>query len=164
VSGIYESAPVENVVTALNRILDLQVRCIHDTKGMILTSVGDAILAVWTPSHVKPSHAELAFGCGRKILERWPEVQSQLEVSFQLRIALATGKMTGDLIAQRFQVVGAPCTTAKRLMDLADVPRRSQMLYTSETLQLIAPPTQSRQVAKIGRSSGEELAVFEFTA
>jgi class 3 adenylate cyclase len=145
---------------AMNTRFVFHAQCIQDNGGVILQSTGDAILAVWEPSRLSPSHAELALATGRKVLKDLRRINSESGIEIHLRIALGTGKMTGDWIGGRFQVVGAPYAVVQRL-DQMDFPRRSQVLYTSETLDCIAQKEASEPIGKIKGVSGQDVPVFE---
>ena len=134
---------------------------IKNTGGLIVTSVGDAVLAVWGPFFVSPSHAELALTCGRKILERLREAQGKSRFSYSLRIVLATGKLAGTSLGGRFQVLGDPLAIAKRL-ETFQISKRSQILCTSETLAHIPSGARPEPVGHVKGASGDEVAVFEF--
>jgi class 3 adenylate cyclase len=135
-------------------------QCIQDSGGAIIQSVGDAILAVWEPSRLTPSHADLALATGRKVLRGLRQINSETGIEIHLRITLGTGKMTADWIGGRFQVVGAPYAVAQRL-DQMDFPRRSQLLYTSETLDYITQKETCEAIGKIKGASGQDVPVFE---
>jgi class 3 adenylate cyclase len=158
-----EGMSPEPLIRAMNTSFVSHAQCIHDSGGVVIQSVGDAILAVWEPSQLAPSHAELALATGRKVLRGVPQTNSETGIEFHLRIALATGKMTADWIGGRFQVVGAPYAVAQRLVQM-NIPRRSQLLYTSETLDYVAQKEPSEPIGQIKGVSGEDVPVFEFTA
>src|SRR5436190_3883593 len=107
--GICEGMSPEAITRTMNAISHCSSRCIHESRGVIVQSSGDAILAVWEPT---PSHAELALETGKRVLALRRQVQSETGIELHLRIALATGTMTGDWIGGRFQVVGAPYAAA----------------------------------------------------
>jgi hypothetical protein len=81
--------------------------------------------------------------------------------SLDLSIRIATGKMTGAMIAGSLQFVGDPRITIKRLESLK-TPKRSQMLYTSETLAHLSKSTSPKPVGQIKSAGGNEVPVFEF--
>ncbi len=138
----------------------------HDTikgaGGLIVTSVGEAVLAVWGPSFTAPSHAELALACGRKILECLRGSQEKSKFSYSLRVVLATGKLAGRSVGGKFQVFGDPLAVAKRLEAL-QISKRSQILCTSETLAYIPADVSSQPVGRVKGVTGNEVAVFEFS-
>jgi class 3 adenylate cyclase len=160
-----EVSPLD-VIEVMGRILELERRCIGESGGfMPYTGVGEVILAVWRASGSSRSHAELAVETGRKILAELERVQTETGLSLQVRVAVTTGKMTIDSIGGRPQVFGAPFTTAKRLLELLELPvaRRSHILCTSETLELISARPPSDSIATVRGCSGQDVQVFEFT-
>lgn len=161
--NVCEGISPEALARAMNTGFSFQAQCIQDRGGVIVQSVGDAILAVWEPSRLAPSHAELALATGRKLLSRRQPINFGAGIEYHLRIAVATGTMTGDWIGGRFQVVGAPHAVAQRLQQM-DVPRRSQLLCTSETLDYVAQIESSEAVGRIKGVSGDEVPVFELIA
>ena len=70
--------------------------------------------------------------------------------------------MSGGLIARRHHIAGAACTTARRLQGL-DLPQRTSMLYTSETLAFVEGEVQTTApVARFTRTTGKEVEVYEY--
>ena len=70
--------------------------------------------------------------------------------------------MAGGSIMGRQQIVGVACTTAKRLQEL-DLPRRTSMLYTHETLALVEGEIlRTGPVARFTRTTGEAVEVYEY--
>ena len=96
------------------------------------------------------------------ILAESQRVQAETGFSLQVRIAVTTGRMTVNTIGGRPQVFGAPFTTAQRLLELPVV-RRSHLLCTSETLELIYSRPPSDVIATIRGCAGQDVPVFEFT-
>ena len=158
--NVCEGMSPEALVRAMNTSFVSHAQSIQDSGGLIIQSIGDAILAVWEPSRLAPSHADLALATGRKVLRGLRQINSETGIEIHLRIALGTGKMTGDWIGGRFQVVGAPYAVAQRL-DRMDFPRRSQLLYTSETLDCVSQKEASEPIGKIKGASGQDVPVFE---
>ena len=157
-AATWEIYPLE-LIQVMGRILEAERRCIRESDGLMpYTGVGEVILGVWS----SPSHAHVAVETARKILAESRKVQTGTGFSFQVRVAVTTGKMTVDTIGGSPQVFGPPFTTAKRLLDSA-VPRRSNVLCTSETLELVPDRARSDSIAMIRGCSGQEVPVFEFT-
>jgi len=157
-----EINPLE-LIEVMGRILEAERRCIQETDGFVpYTGVAEVIMAVWGSSSSGSSHADFAVETGRKILAESRRVQSKTGFLLQVRLAVTTGKMTVTTIGGRHQVYGGPFTTAQRLLELA-VRRRSHLLCTSETLDLVSarPPLDS--IATIRGCSGQDVPVFEFT-
>ena len=135
--------------------------CIRELGGLIVSSTGDAVLAVWGPSFVAPSHAELALACGRKILERLQKGSENSKFSYSLRIILATGQLDGRSVGGRFQVFGQPLAVAKRLEAL-QISKHSQILCTSETLACIPTGNSSDPIGQIKGAEGNDVMVYAF--
>jgi class 3 adenylate cyclase len=151
------------LIEIMGRILESERRCIHESDGfMPHTGVGEVILAIWRSSGSSSSHADLAVETGRKILAESQRVQAGTGFSLGVRVAVATGKMTVATIGRRQQIYGAPFTTAQRLLELP-VPRRSHLLCTSETLEVVSARPPSDSIATIRGYSGQDVPVFEFT-
>jgi class 3 adenylate cyclase len=150
------------LATEMNTTFAATHDIISDAGGLIVTSVGDALLAVWGPSFVAPSHAELALACGRKILECLRVAQGKSKLPYSLRIVLATGKLAGRSVGGRFQVSGDPLAVAKRLETL-QISKRGQILCTSETLAHIPSGVRSEPVGRVKGAAGNEVTVFEFS-
>lgn len=150
------------LATVMNATFSGTHDIIKDAGGLIVTSVGDAVMAVWGPSFIAPSHAELALACSRKVLERLRVAQGKNKLSYSLRIVLATGKLAGRSVGGRFQVFGDPLAAAKRLETLA-VAKLGHILCTSETLAHIPSGVSSEPVGRVKGSAGNEVAVFEFS-
>jgi class 3 adenylate cyclase len=159
-SRIHEGISSEELAKAMNQFLGPQIRLANDHGGFVLM-IGDGILAAWGSSFSNPSHAEVAFQVGRSILSEVNREDRDGGVCFNVRIALATGKITGALIGGRIQVVGTPFTTAKRLLEL-EITRRPHLLCTSETLNLVPDMQPPEPIARVRGCEGEEVAVFEF--
>src|SRR5258708_40254889 len=117
------------------------------------------MVAVWGTSYSSHSTADVAFRAGRKILANLQPGSRETAISFQLRIALTTGKMTAGFVGGRTQVVGAPFATAKRLLEL-EIPRRTHLLCTTETLEHVSHRPHSDPIAQVRGCSGKEVAVF----
>jgi class 3 adenylate cyclase len=157
-----EINPLE-VIEVMGRILEAERRCIQEGDGfMPYTGVAEVMMAVWGSSASGSSHADLAVETGRKILAESRRVQAETGLSLQVRVAVTTGKMTVTTVGGRHQLYGGPFTTAKRLLELA-VPRRSHLLCTSETLELLSARPPSDSIATIRGCSGQDVPVFEFT-
>ena len=151
------------LIEIMGRILESERRCIHESDGfMPYTGVGEVILAIWRSSGSSPSHADLAIETARTILAESQRVQDGTGFSLPVRVAVATGKMTVATVGGRQQVYGAPFTTAQRLLELP-VPRRSHLLCTSETLELVSARPPADSIATVRGCSGQDVPVFEFT-
>jgi class 3 adenylate cyclase len=160
--NIEEGIDPEALATAMNSNFAATHRLIEESGGLIVDSTGDAVLAVWVPSFVKPSHAELAFDCARKILKQMQENQGKSRLTTSLRIVLATGKLAGRSIGGRFQVFGDPLAVAKRLEGLK--PRKhGRVICTSETLAYIPGAQPAEPVGHVKGVSGQDVPVFEFS-
>jgi len=159
--GSLEGCGAEVFASHVNRVVDIQVRAVHETAGVFLGFGADISIAYWHPTNTKPSHGELALACGLRILKEFRRLQSNEPFSMNIRIALGTGDMSGDLIAGRIQVVGPAWNTARQLMDLGR-PQGSSMLCTQETLD-IAPSlaVPLRSAGRIQHGSGKEVDVYE---
>jgi class 3 adenylate cyclase len=156
--GTSKISPLE-LTEVMGRVLELERRCIQESDGfMPYSGVAEVMLATWS----SPSHATVALETGRRILAESKRVRTESGFSFQVRVGVTTGKMTVDIVGGRPQVYGAPFTTAQRLLALT-APRRSQLLCTSETLELVPhrPPLDS--IASVQGWSGQDVRVFEFT-
>src|SRR5688572_3009510 len=114
-AAVSEGMSPEFLARVMNTGSGFQAQCIHDSGGVIFQSIGDAILAVWEPSRLAPSHAELALATGRTVLRGLRQINAETGIEIHLRIALGTGEMGADWIGGRFQVVGAPYAVAQRL-------------------------------------------------
>ena len=157
-ASVPEISPV-GLIEVMNRILEAEHRCIHESGGfMPYTGVGEVLLAVWSC----PSHAAVALETGRRILAESQRVQAETGFSFQVRVGVTTGTMTVDTVGGRPQVYGAPFTTAQLLLALP-VPHGSQLLCTSETLELVPDQSPVDSIATVQGCSGQEVRVFEFT-
>jgi class 3 adenylate cyclase len=156
-SGALEGRHPKEILPVLGDVERVCARSIEESSGRVL----ETGLALWLPSLLEPSHALLAFRCGAAICRRLCEPKSS-DPWPCVRITLGTGTMAGGFILGRYNLVGVACTTAKRLQGL-DLPRRTSMLYTPETLALVegeAPRTGP--VARFTRTTGEEVEVYEY--
>ena len=161
-AAVSEINPLE-LIEVMGRILEAERRCIHEADGfMPYSGVAEVMMAVWGSSASGSSHADFAVETGRKILAESRRVRAETDFSLQIRLAVTTGKMTVTTIGGRHQVYGGPFTTAQRLLELA-VPRRSHLLCTSETLELVSARPPSDSIATIRGCSGHDVPVFEFT-
>ncbi len=157
-SGSMPEMTPEDLAEVMGRILAAQRRCIQESDGfMPYPGVGEWMLGVWSG----PSHAAVALETGRRMLAESKRLQTETGISLQFRVGVTTGRMIVETVGRRPQVYGAPFTTAQRLLALA-VPGRSQLLCTSETLELVPdrPPLDS--IAAVQGCSGQEVRVFEF--
>jgi class 3 adenylate cyclase len=159
----FEGMNADELALMMNESAGLVPEAINANNGFVLSFIGDAALAFWPPSHTNSSHANEAFTCGSKILSAFLSLQKMRPGSFGIRIALGTGDMTVGVIGGKLQAVGRAVATADRLIKL-DLPRRSSILCTEETLQLIpdaAIPAQATM--QLQRSYGTAVNVYEFT-
>ncbi len=150
-------SPLE-LAEGMGRTLEAGRRCIHESEGFMPYGVDGMMLAVWT----SPSHGAIALETGRRILAESKRIQTESGFSLQLRVGVTTGKLILDTVGGHPQVYGAPFATAQRLLALA-VPRRSQLLCTSETLELVADRPTSDPIATVQGCSGQQVQVFELT-
>jgi class 3 adenylate cyclase len=161
--GVFEGMNVDELASIMNESAALVPATINANNGFVWNFIGDAALAYWHPSHTNPSHAKEAFTCGSEILRAFQRLQKTRAASFGIRVALGTGDMTVSVIGGKLQAVGRAVATANRLLKL-DLPRRSSMLCTEETLQMIPdasiPPKATLQLQ---RSYGTVVNVYEFT-
>jgi class 3 adenylate cyclase len=151
----------QELLSVLGDVVGVCARSVEESSGRVLQSIGGAGRALWLPSPSEPSHALRAFRCGASICRRLSQPKP-LDPGPCVRIALGTGAMVGGFTLGRYQLVGSACTTAKRLHGL-DLPRRTSMLYTSETLAFVegeAPRTGP--VARFTKTTGEEVEVYEY--
>jgi class 3 adenylate cyclase len=156
----FERLHPENALSALGDVVDVYARSIEEFSGRVLNNVGDAGLAFWLHSPLE-THALLAFRCGASICKRLSQPKSP-DLRPYVRFSLGTGGIAGGLITGRPHIVGVACTTAKRLREL-DLPRRTSMLYTSETLAFLEGETPlTAPVARLTRTTGEEVEVYEY--
>jgi hypothetical protein len=143
-----------------NRVFECVTRHLMESDVLIAHS-GDVIAGCWGPIHTVPSHASLAFVCGKRILRSIAAINRDLDFPAHVRLALGTGQMTTAAIAQRLQCVGIAPSTANRLADV-NLPKRTSMLYTRETLDHVPEVRNiSAPVSRIQRATGEEIDVFE---
>jgi class 3 adenylate cyclase len=163
ITGELEKVHLDDLASNMNESAALVPAAINANNGFVLNFIGDAALAYWHPSHTNASHAKEAFTCGSEILRAFQRLQKTRAASFGIRMALGTGDMTVGVIGGKLQAVGRAVATADRLMKL-DLPRRSSMLCTEETLQLIPDaiiPTQA--IMQMQRTYGTAVNVYEFT-
>lgn len=162
-SSTASEIPALELFKVMGRIITAEHHFIHESHGfMPYTRVTEVVLAVWGLSGSRSSHADLAVKTAKKILAEARTVQAETGFSLQVRVAVTTGEMTVDTIGGRTQVFGAPFSTAQRLLELA-APHRSQLLYTSETLELTYERRVSAPIATTRGCSGQDVPVFEFT-
>jgi class 3 adenylate cyclase len=160
-SGTLEGRHPEELVSVFGDVVGVCARSIEEASGQVLQNIGDAGLAFWLQSLSEKSHALLAFRCGASICRRLSQPKSP-DPKPHVRITLGTGAMAGGVTGGRHQIVGVGCTTAKRLQEL-DLPRRTSMLYTSETLAYVEGETpRTEPVARFTRTTGEEVEVYEY--
>jgi class 3 adenylate cyclase len=158
-SRALEGMSAEELASGLGNVVSVYGRSIEESSGQILQNMGDGGLALWLPSET--SHALLAFRCGASICRRLSQAKPP-DSRPHVRIALGTGSVAGGLSMGRRHIVGVACITAKRLQEL-DLPRRTSMLYTSETLPFVEGETpRTAPVAQITRTTGEVLEVYEY--
>ncbi len=150
------------LVKELNELFAMSVNCVHEADGFVVNFVGDAVLAVWGPASVVPSHAEVAWNCGRKLLDRWKDVQAKKGHVFSLRILLATGDLTVTMIGGRHQVYGKPMAMVKRIEELK-LPKRNQIICTADTWPGVGDVAGSRVVGRVKGASGEDVEVWEIS-
>ena len=159
--GSLEDLSPEELLSLMHQNASVCARSIEESSGQIVQSIGDAGLALWLPSHLDPPHAVLAFRCGASICKRLSQLPSR-DIRPKLRVSLGTGPLAGGLMMGRPQIFGVACVTAKRLLGL-DLPRRTSMLYTSETLALVEGEIpRTEPVARFTRTTGEEVEVYEY--
>ena len=160
-SGTLEDRHPKELLSVLGDVVGVCARSIEGSSGQILQSIGDAGLAFWLQSLSETSHALLAFRCGASICRRLSQSKSPGPRP-HVRIALGTGAIAGGLIVGRHQIVDVACTTAKGLQEL-DLPRRTSMLYTSETLAFVEGETpRTEPVARFTRTTGAAAEVYEY--
>jgi class 3 adenylate cyclase len=153
--------PEELVSVLGENVVGVCGRSIEESSGYVLQNIGNAGLAFWLQSPSETSHALLAFRCGVSICRRLSQPKSP-DPRPHVRITLGTGAMVGGLIVGRRHIVGVACTTATRLQKL-DLPRRTSMLYTSETLAFVEGETpRTEPVARFTRTTGGEVEVYEY--
>jgi class 3 adenylate cyclase len=161
VSHMLEGCYPEELLSALNAIAGVCVHSIEESSGQALQNIGDSGLAFWPSSPSDISHAVLAFRCGAMMCTRLAKLKSTGPKP-DVRIALGTGAMAGVTALGRLQIFGVASSTAKRLLEL-DLPRRTSMLYTSETLAFLEGETpRTVPVARLARRTGEALEVYEY--
>lgn len=111
-----EEHPPEMVVELLNRLMTIQIRCIHAHHGDVDKLIGDAILAVFEGS----DRAARAIACAKAI-------QNELAAMTDLPRPLGIGVFDGHVIAgtigpeerQDFTVIGDSVNVSARLCSAA---------------------------------------------
>jgi class 3 adenylate cyclase len=148
----------ESLARLMNQTFQSFNRTIVEAGGFIVSTIGDATIAIWDASHVAPSHAELAINCGQAILQQRQKAQSEGGICSCLGILIATGKMTGAMIGGHLQFVGDPWITIKRLESFK-ISGRSQMFYTSKTLAHLTTQETPKPIGRIKEVGGNDAKV-----
>lgn len=130
VSGfsISEGMDVEEFARVANCHFASIIEIVHAQNGTIISSVGDATVAVWR-SDTAPSHRETALACGRRILSL-----RKSEMASTLHIYIATGRMTLGWVANTFQAVGDPWIAVKKMEPFAAA-GTSQIIVASQSTE-----------------------------
>jgi len=100
----------EQMLDFLHTYLKTQTSIIEKHSGVVLTSVGDSIVAFWNDSDNQSNSAELAFQAAQAML-------SDVDTSLKYRVVLGTGNMAGEYFGpiKQYQVVGEAMHIAEQL-------------------------------------------------
>jgi len=126
----------EQMIAFLHEHLNAQTSIIEKHSGVVLTSVGDAIMAFWRDSDSEQKSADLAFRAAQAML-------ADVDTSVKYRIVLGTGTMAGDFFGpiKQYQIVGEAMNIAEELArfhSLNSAPPKV-ILLTENTLARIKP-------------------------
>lgn len=148
-TSMAESRPLEETIGQLNEIYKKLGRVIVDHHGLLMTYLGDAMMAVFgaqedtTPEH-KPWHAEQAVRAGLAMLEAMRELNldwsSRGMPTLDLGVGIATGEvMMGDvgLTGHReFAAMGDTTNVASRIEKMTRE-HGIHLLLNEETARLV---------------------------
>ncbi len=113
-SHIVDHNEPEETLAILNNIFQPIEEIIIDFRGVVLSFLGDGLLAAFNILPGNPCPKNLAVQCGLEILE-----YTAKNFSVEIGIGLASGPLTvGDIGSEKrreFTVIGAPVNTASRL-------------------------------------------------
>lgn len=147
-TSIAESRPLEEMIGQLNEVYKSLGRVILDHKGLLLTYLGDAMMAVFgadqESEHEASVHANLAVSCGIGMLRALHELNAQWKTrgmpELELGIGIATGEvMMGDvgLTGHReFAAMGDTTNVASRIEKLTKS-HRIHLLINGETARMV---------------------------
>jgi len=152
----------EELIQRLNRLFETQVPILRRHSALILSQSGDAIRAVWTPDHVNPSHAQLAFVTGCEII-----AELRRDSGFSIQIAIGTGEMvlaqSGGTKSQSLQVVGQANLIAENIHAERIPNQGSSLLLTPLTAKILTTNDRTFElVGKLSQADGSNLDILRF--
>jgi class 3 adenylate cyclase len=152
-STLSEQMPPTDIISLLNQYFGEMSEIINTYRGTIIEFEGDGILAVFGAPLSQDDHADRAFQCSVKMLERVPELNRRWDEdgtsrywrdvglpSFRVRIGLHSGSVVvGNVGSQqrtKYAVIGDTVNTTARIESLNKV-LRTLFLFSSATRSLI---------------------------
>ena len=149
-------------------VMDKLSRCVREHKGVIVSFMGDGILAMWNAPQEQPDHAERAVRAGHAMIRcldtvntTWSGKAGSIKVGVGISSGPAVCGNTGSSVKFQYGPLGNTVNVASRV-EGATKHFGVSMLVTGSTLELLGGKFINRRVRTV-RLKGipEDVTLFE---
>ncbi len=149
-TSLSESRPLEETISQLNEVYKSLGRVILEHQGLLMTYLGDAMMAVFGSDQDGPAdpdtHAELAVRAGLGMLEAIQELNRQWQGRGVPELEIGVGIATGEVMLGDVGLTGHREFAA--MGDTTNVASRIEKLTREHGIHLLINGETARRVAK----------------
>ncbi|WP_419907763.1 adenylate/guanylate cyclase domain-containing protein [Hoeflea sp.] len=160
-----ESKSPENVIALLNTYFDVVTDIVSDNGGVVISFVGDAVVAAFNAPLPVEEHARQAVRAAHALLETCASRDFEGE-TIRIRIGVATGPVAAGCVGggqrQAYTVYGDTVNLAQRLEAL-NKEHGTRAMFLQATTDAAGSEFEFREIAKTSvRGRSEPVNVFTF--
>jgi class 3 adenylate cyclase len=154
--------PLE-LVAMMNRHVEYVLTVIHAHRGIAGYQIGTAVIAYWLESAGDAGHAQAAFACARQLLTGLPTLLKQQGADYDMRIALGSGELAGQLFGPigQFQIVGHARSRVDRI-DRSFLQAGSIVRLCQYTAEALGAHSELQSCGSLEREGQAPMEVFEW--